>query len=126
MLKHTACPKCGAPFVASLQSALIEACGYCGSAFKNTQPAETPLVCGCGRGGVNRCALCTIAICPECSNCIEHFDLAQILLRHRIPPKHHTSMVHRLKQIVPLNATLCVPCLDSTLGRWLSTNPTTL
>lgn len=126
MLKPNCCTQCGAPMVSSIQSPLVETCQYCRSTYKHTHPADTPLLCGCGRGGVNRCALCTLPLCPDCSNCIEHFDLPQILLGHRVPPKHHTSMVHRLKQTVPLSATLCVPCLDSTLSRWLSLNPTTL
>ncbi len=126
MFENVSCPKCGAPISSTLASALLETCRYCGSTFKRTPSTEGPLVCGCGRGGENRCALCTTAICQGCSTSIEHYDLSQIMLGHRIPPRHHSGMLHRLGKTAPLSAVLCVPCLDSTLTNWLRTHPNTL
>ncbi len=125
MLKSSSCAHCGAPFASSIRSALVETCKYCGSTFKKSPQEEGALVCGCGRRGVNRCALCTASICQDCSNCIGHFDLAEIMFSHGVAPRYHPSMLQKLEQRVPLTATLCVACFDSTLTSWLRTTPTT-
>ncbi len=125
MLKSNNCNQCGAPIASSIQSVLVETCRYCGATFKNPQHVEDALVCACGRRGVNRCALCTASICQDCSNCIEHYDLTEIMLSHGIAPQQHIRMLQKLEQLVPFTATLCVACFDSTLTKWLRTTPNT-